>query len=392
MAREKPKWRRVMTTRYIRWWLLCRAVAIAPALGRWLAFFPKPMGMIEGADRVLADEKRPIPAPDLADDLGFLTQCFERDTKAPDARLPDGLYVGRRTVIFEKPWIDATTASVLLPNIGRTVMVRGETPNWNAISARPGRPRVTVEGRAFAPLATSNYFHLLVENGIRLIDLLESGLIGDQPLTIAKRADRSAVEAALYDGLAKLYMGVSIRHVPDRALVLPDEAVAHFPPDNYWEWPPVTREHADVLGEVFDAVYGAEATANGPRGLYLSRAGAKLRSPINENELEAKLDIAGAPVFIASDANHPEQIARFRAARVVVAVHGAGLTNILFCAPGTKIIEIFPRNFVKSTYWRLAQVLGLEHQPIIAGAGNYDQHFEVDADEVVHAVERAWRG
>jgi len=41
-------------------------------------------------------------------------------------------------------------------------------------------------------------------------------------------------------------------------------------------------------------------------------------------------------------------MARFRAAQVVVAVHGAGLPHLVFDAPGTRVIEIFPRNFVKS--------------------------------------------
>ncbi|MFK7943264.1 MAG: hypothetical protein AB8B85_10180, partial [Paracoccaceae bacterium] len=71
----------------------------------------------------------------------------------------------------------------------------------------------------------------------------------------------------------------------------------------------------------------------------------------------------------------------------VVAVHGAGLTNLLFCRPGTRVIEIFPGNFVKSPYWWLCRQLGLVHIPVTGGPGDYDQHFEVDIAAVTQALE-----
>lgn len=70
-------------------------------------------------------------------------------------------------------------------------------------------------------------------------------------------------------------------------------------------------------------------------------------------------------------------------------VHGAGLTNILFCRPGTLVVETFPANFVKSPYRRLAHRLGLNHVPVIAGPGNYDQRFFIDPQAVLAAIDAA---
>ena len=53
MARAKPKWRRVLNARFLRWWLLGQLVRAVPVLGRKLAFFPENIDMIEGADKVL---------------------------------------------------------------------------------------------------------------------------------------------------------------------------------------------------------------------------------------------------------------------------------------------------------------------------------------------------
>jgi capsular polysaccharide biosynthesis protein len=140
------------------------------------------------------------------------------------------------------------------------------------------------------------------------------------------------------------------------------------------------------LAEAFSNVYGDSAKRE-TRLLYLSRAGSKLRSPLNEQGLEQALAERGAEIFTAADGNHPEQIARFRGADCIVSVHGAGLTNLVFARPGTRVIEIFPSNFVKSPYWRLARQLGLHYTPVIGGPGDYDQRFEVDVSAVMDAVQ-----
>ncbi len=387
MARAKPKWRRILNTRFLRWWLLGRVVRLAPVLGRKLGFFPDHIDMIAGADRVLANRQETIAPGNLLADMSFLRLCAAHDSRAPGIELPNGVVTGRRTALYLRPWIDAATASVLLPGRAETVLVRGEYANWNATSAHLDRPRVAIEGRVFAPLITGNYFHVILENGIRLIDLLESGKIDDATLTVIRHPGATLVETEMYRGIGKLYPGVFSREVAPTALVMPDEAVVHFPPDNYWEWPPVSREHADRLAAAFDTVYRGEAQSAGSPVLYLSRAGAKLRDPLNSADLDLALARQGIAPFVATDANHAEQIARFRAAQVVVAVHGAGLTNLVFCAPGTRVIEIFPQNFVKSPYWRLANQLGLRYRPVIGGPGDYDQRFTVDVEAVLAALD-----
>lgn len=50
----------------------------------------------------------------------------------------------------------------------------------------------------------------------------------------------------------------------------------------------------------------------------------------------------------------------FANAKIVIAPHGAGLTNLIFCKPGTKVLEIF-QSHEDDTYCYLAQVLGLDY-------------------------------
>ncbi|MDT9338046.1 glycosyltransferase 61 family protein, partial [Trichodesmium erythraeum 21-75] len=42
------------------------------------------------------------------------------------------------------------------------------------------------------------------------------------------------------------------------------------------------------------------------------------------------------------------------------APHGAGLTNIVFCNPGTKVVELFSSH-VKPYYWSLCNCCNLEY-------------------------------
>ena len=57
----------------------------------------------------------------------------------------------------------------------------------------------------------------------------------------------------------------------------------------------------------------------------------------------------------------------FAEASHVLAAHGAGLTNLLWCQPGTKVIEIQDRNMIhKKVYPLLSHNLGLAHKLYLA--------------------------
>jgi capsular polysaccharide biosynthesis protein len=56
-----------------------------------------------------------------------------------------------------------------------------------------------------------------------------------------------------------------------------------------------------------------------------------------------------------------EQIAYFEGAEVIVAAHGSGLTNTIFCHPGTKVIELVSPHYISHYYWGSSQYLKLEH-------------------------------
>ena len=51
----------------------------------------------------------------------------------------------------------------------------------------------------------------------------------------------------------------------------------------------------------------------------------------------------------------------FRSASIIVGAHGAGLTNIVFCEPGTTVYELVPANYENSCFCNLAMVCRLQY-------------------------------
>ncbi len=78
-----------------------------------------------------------------------------------------------------------------------------------------------------------------------------------------------------------------------------------------------------------------------------------------------------------------QQACMFSEAEFIVAPHGAGLTNIVFCQPDTKVIDIFSPDWVNPCFYRLASHLNLKYSYIM-GQGkeilSNENYFGIDND------------
>jgi capsular polysaccharide biosynthesis protein len=73
--------------------------------------------------------------------------------------------------------------------------------------------------------------------------------------------------------------------------------------------------------------------------LYISRDKAKGRKIVNSHEVTNFLSKLGFKCVVLESLSIAETALLFSAAEVVLAPHGAGLSNLVFCQPGTKVIE-----------------------------------------------------
>jgi hypothetical protein len=102
------------------------------------------------------------------------------------------------------------------------------------------------------------------------------------------------------------------------------------------------------------------------RRLFISREDAASRQIRNWQEVEPVLARHGFEIFTVSAHSLPEQIAAFAAAHLVVGVHGAGMTNIVFGRPGLRVLEILPPLVASPAYWYLCAGMGADYTAFIA--------------------------
>ena len=109
------------------------------------------------------------------------------------------------------------------------------------------------------------------------------------------------------------------------------------------------------------------------RRLLVSRADAAVRRVVNEAGARiALLAPLGFETIVPGRLSFAEQIAAFRDATHVVAPHGAGLANILFCAPRTHVLEVFHPHYGTWAYAMAAATLGLDYASLVARDGASD--------------------
>ena len=104
------------------------------------------------------------------------------------------------------------------------------------------------------------------------------------------------------------------------------------------------------------------------RRIYVSRSKASGRKIANEEEI---LPILASRGFVRSeleDMSLSAQIELFSEAEAVVAPHGAGLTNLIWCAPHTKVLEIFSPLYVNLCYWAIASVTQADYYYLLGNA------------------------
>ena len=102
--------------------------------------------------------------------------------------------------------------------------------------------------------------------------------------------------------------------------------------------------------------------------IYISRTKVKKRKMLNEEVIIDFLRQYQFEIVYFESMSVTQQANCMAAAKVVIAPHGSGLTNLVFCQPDTKVIEILSPNWLNSCYWMLSQTCQLDYFCLVAEA------------------------
>lgn len=139
-----------------------------------------------------------------------------------------------------------------------------------------------------------------------------------------------------------------------------------------------------------------------PRRIYINRKNVWKRRISNEKELVNLLLKYDFISFELENLSFLEQVNLFNRAEIIVAPHGAGLSNIVFCEKGVKIVEIIGTSRVAPFFVNIAQRMELKYY-YLASKGfsskefidklnesnipSDDQYLEVDLEKMKKILE-----
>ena len=228
---------------------------------------------------------------------------------------------------------------------------------------------------------SSNYFHWMVESLPRL--LRAERRHPDQHLLLLPR---------YYRGLA--YVPFTLRAFPQierigwiggRAKVRVEHLVVvpRLP-----RQPPERLPDPGELAEVVRRVGGLVGDRASARRIYFSRADARRRRARNETDVVRVLRAHDFEIVRIDPSSPWEQIRWSLGAEVMVGVHGAALTNLMFMPKGARLLELRHPALHWDVYRKLADVFGIDYRSQVCepteGPESVDQHTDlvVDLDQL----------
>jgi glycosyltransferase involved in cell wall biosynthesis len=200
-----------------------------------------------------------------------------------------------------------------------------------------------------------NYYHWLAE-GLLLLDILSQYLAPARKLCIPlpKSMDLNARfdHRDMLDALG--FADIDIVEVAD-SLIRVQEAV--WVESDLIEQMP--GHHLKRFQKRIATKY-ADACGGRNKRLLIERKGPS-RKIQNFLEVQEFLAKHGFETVFLEGMSIRDQISLFQSADFVIGAHGAGLTNLLFCEPGTKVLEFMPTVEMRPFFWLISEGLELRH-------------------------------
>lgn len=242
------------------------------------------------------------------------------------------------------------------------------------------RPPTSIEGVATSLRCHFNdFYHFLIDNLSRF-DLLNLEYFRSFP----------SIALLCPGGLTKLEAFFVEKLLPANVSVLDVSPGTLYAPDQFLFNTFITSQSSGYLrGPFVERLQKRLSPGRAPlrtERIYVSRRRAsKGRRIYNEDALMDRLRLFGFRRYVLEDLPITEQIALFQRADMVVAPHGAGLSNILFSRQAT-VLELFASDYVVPHYYLLAKSLGHQYDFLLGPADHHDENFMVDIEAVTRHV------
>lgn len=222
------------------------------------------------------------------------------------------------------------------------------------------------------PWAEKSNYHWFLDSLPRLLLLLK---IVKEPLTLIVSQNMPAFQRETLLFVLDTNPYIRLAYIPKHEKWNIDEFILpSFVANHYSGYLP-----PDILRALREKIWAGYQVAPGKIGLrlYISRQKAPKRKILNDADVIAALQPYHVKILFAEELTYQQQVQLFYNAEVVIAPHGAGLTNILF-SKQIKLLELHPGDIIKSHYFMLSKSLGFPYYYSIGSKSDADQNFVVD--------------
>lgn len=206
-----------------------------------------------------------------------------------------------------------------------------------------------------SPWSVVNYHHWIVDSLPRLYPFIKD---------IEKRTVLLPETLKSVDFVQQSLQLLGVRNI----VYLSGNDVAFLKKLEYAELTPGDFMLTGHLKPTIDLLKSNVKTPTGPgfRKIYLSRQETGYRTVANQKETEEVLQNLGFEKLETEKLSFQEQITLFNEAKVLVSIHGAGLTNCVFMPQGSVVYELHPtilpyKSIFNYCYWNLASHFGLHY-------------------------------
>lgn len=234
-----------------------------------------------------------------------------------------------------------------------------------------------------------HFAHFFWDMMVPLMVYLEQWRDPDEQICVLVREDLTAIQRDTFEFLARDYPNLAFRTLPyGNKISCKNLIYLAFNHRNRSLDNTLARKYLALLADLYRRNYQLDrATEVSARRIYISRDDAVRRRVVNEKEVIAMLARHGFESCVTGRMPFGEQARLFAGAEAIVAPHGAGLANMMFCKPGTKVLEFFPSNYIDAGLCRLAHGIGLRYRFLIAEKGAMPKlAFRVDVDALEQEV------
>ncbi|RZK45191.1 MAG: glycosyltransferase family 61 protein [Hymenobacter sp.] len=210
-------------------------------------------------------------------------------------------------------------------------------------------PNDIVFGLVYNHWASLNYYHWLIDTLPRLVAL--RNLHPDATIILPYSATPYMMETVALLGYKKTFKvpeDTSVK-IPQLAFV---EKAGTF-----------LHQDAQLLLEIASSIISqvAPIVTIPKRRIYASRSRANIRKISNESGLLCLLHKYNFEIIYFEDYAFTEQVKIMRDVDIIIGLHGANLTNILFMQKGTTVIELMNSSSPNLVYFQLASYLELSY-------------------------------